>query len=925
MNKIDVFLAGEDDDDDDVTMQSSSSTLANTLPDQFTQDSSNLSNLTKETAGVAEKLCKQFQMLLFNINTSKRACMNGSTNLTDVMANFSDSIGVGSFKLNLVKMLMGDKQRAEDIQSEVQRLTSDTVNESQLLPSLLTLLQEMQDINAAQERLYQSLHTINNDLAQNKNPTTNTSQFTLSDVNCISNVSIVEIYDRDLQKIPSLYRNWLTMTGPRLAEIFKNWPMFKRVDSHGLFISTPPNSTESFLAKVDSKFFQTTTEHSLAAITELENQLAIALQKFWDLNKIELEKSQLGCVKQFQPPFGHVEDIDDNIFSANLAQPTDMSANTNLRLMLTAGDQQQYTSVLVTPNNTYAIELSGNSCGCRTFKPNRSQSGFSSAANGEDDYDYFTLGTGRRQRKRRRQLIKKCKKQCMKKCRGDNDDFEYELGCEQTTSDFDFRTAGNKDVEPQVGVNVTLNSTIRAADIQRRIYALAANTIMRANSSLDYLPAVADSFFSMLNAVNDFDSLQNLVKVGKKKSLSCVSRGEIEALEAAFAYNVINSDDIKCDKSSTSSSLSCNVYKLNYEAEYNLLKKILEMTKTYEYDPQPGELLLPQSKWYVKTEKALKAYNACDQQLTSIMLKKFSVSSGYNNKQTMGSIGVLNQDASSFVVSEDKKVIKYKTDSGRPIANDFEMFKRSMVVDQTTKKIENLRASKEAMQKIIDNANAALVKVIATAIPKIERQYSDVYAKNMTEILKEMFVSRTLCERISNASNTSLGQLWKSMYAESKAKDFFSFLCELTPEQIRGEQFGERRVPAVGCLLSMISARPSYIQAINTDNSKVYYPNNHPIIPILSDIADFIEELQKLEYMPFENQKLVQPGSAVSGATANLPTLALVPTDLDVRIKELEDLVSKMAALKVDQLEKRFSTPILEIGRNVTEVFTLYG
>lgn len=342
------------------------------------------------------------------MSTSKQAMLNASTNFSELGVRFSDAMDVGQMKSNLIKMLENHRQRAEDIKINVQRMTSGTVNQAELIPALVAQLREIQEIEQADTSLAQSIQSIHNDLFQYKNSIGNknrqpTVEFTLKDILYVSNATIVETFDRYFQKSPGLYRIWVTNVYPRLTEIFVHWPEFKRVsEKHKLFIPTPANATDTYLSSpvVDSRFFETTAR-SNSAISEFEKQLGIVLNSFFSLNSVELTKSQLDCLKKYKPPFGYVNDIADNIFFQNLTQATDTSAKNNLRLFLAAGGEDTvYTSVMVTPNNTFAVELSGNSCGCRNIKPRGGTNSAFMLVNGIDDQDYFSLGCGQRRKRK---------------------------------------------------------------------------------------------------------------------------------------------------------------------------------------------------------------------------------------------------------------------------------------------------------------------------------------------------------------------------------------------------------------------------------------------------------------------------------------------------------------------------------------------
>lgn len=955
MNKIDVFSANNSsrlDNNSSSNINRNEETIVNNLNDQVIQDSSNLSQITKETAGLEEKICRQFQMLTHNVNTGKQAMINASSSLNEISVRISDALEAGQFKINLIKMLESDKQRAEEIKAKVESITSTMVNQSELIPSLVAQLQELKRIDRAETILANSIENIHKDLEQYRqsigDKNKQSFEFTHNDIVYVSNVTIVEAYERDLQKSPGLYRVWVTCAYESLKDVFKLWPEFKRYnEKYGMFIPTKANSTEPFLVTLDSSFLQNTTRN-ITAIIALEKQLAAVLNKFWSLAKSELTKSQLDCVKKYPPPFGYVEDLQENIFTDNMTQTTDISTKNNLRLLLAAGDEE-YSSVLVTPNNTFAIELSGNSCGCRSFKPPRQNQGFSLLQGSVNDSEYFSLGCGRQdqqQQQRRRQQQKRPKSSslvgncCSKKRRYDatptttiaqgddddgGDDFEYFIpgrGNQYDVGEYDndnndyFEMGGTGPGTATTTTPASLSNIAASAlsmsghEIQRQILQLVSTIIVRIQKTLSEVPAVADSFLSMINAVNDFDALQNLTKTILKSSQFVVKYDELKSLLESFDYNIVSNKE------------AGDVYKINYESLFNKLTAVLNKMTEFKPEPVPGVYILPKSLWYTVQKDVRKAYNVCEQQLTSVLLKMYSSGPKFNNRQTMGSIGVLNMDASSFFQEDSNRTLTYKIND--QIEASFEKYKADMIVNQLTKKVEFLTEAKTGMDKIITNANKALPTVL-TVIPILKnfRTYNKPeYMANLTQLLKNVFISRTFCERIGFVRESSLFEVWKKSYS---GMDFFEFLCAMPPENVSSEKYGS--ATAVGCMLSLL-ANLRAKRASSDDTIEYYDPSDEFYTKILVPIQKFFNTLQRLEFIPFENQTLYMPGSAVApptGVAVELPTLGLVAKNLDDKIASYNETIKKMNDLKLWNLEKRFATPIIQIGQPVSDVFTRYG
>lgn len=948
MNKIDVFSAIDssrlNNNSSNNVVNRNEETIVNNLNDQIIQDSSNLSQITKETAGLEEKICRQFQMLTHNVNTGKQAMINASSSLNEISVRISDALEAGQFKINLIKMLESDKQRAEEIKAKVESITSTMVNQSELIPSLVAQLQELKRIDRAETILANSIENIHKDLEQYKqsigDKNKQSFEFTHNDIVYVSNVTIVEAYERDLQKNPGLYRVWVACAYESLKDVFKLWPEFKRYhEKYSMFIPTKANATEPFLVTLESSFLQNTSRN-ITAIIALEKQLAAVLNKFWSLAKAELSKSQLDCVKKYQPPFGYVEDLQENIFTDNMTQSTDISTKNNLRLLLATGDEE-YSSVLVTPNNTFAIELSGNSCGCRSFKPPRQNQGFSLLQGSVNDSEYFSLGCGRQQQQQRQQkrpksssLVGNC---CSKKRRydatttaaqGGDDDFEYYMpgrGNQYNDGEYDNDNNDYNDYFEMGGTPGTATTTTSPAslsniaasslsmsghEIQRQILQLVSAIIVRIQKTLSEVPAVADSFLSMINAVNDFDALQNLTKTILKSSQFVVKYDELKSLLESFDYNIVSNKEVG------------DVYKINYESLFNKLTAVLNKMTAFKPEPVPGVYILPKSLWYTVQKDVRKAYNVCEQQLTSVLLKMFSSGPKFNNRQTMGSIGVLNMDASSFYLEDANRTLTYKLND--QIEASFEKYKADMIVSQLTKKVESLTEAKTGMEKIITNANKALADTMTKVIPNLKnfRTYNKPeYMANLAQVLKNVFISRTFCERIGFVAQSSLFEVWKKSYS---GMDFFEFLCAMPPENITNEKYGT--ATAVGCMLSLVVNLRA--KRSTNDVTEYYDATDELYTKILVPIHKFFNALQRLEFIPLENQTLYMPGSAIApptGVAVELPTLGLVAKNLDDKIASYNETIKKMNDLKLWNLEKRFATPIIQIGQPVSDVFTRYG
>lgn len=828
------------------------------------RDARNLIPITDASAELAKTLAEQLRLLNFNLGQTRDANVRTSKTLNDMTIGLGDAFAVSRLEFNITNKVENDKRTLEFIQSEIQRNGSQIISNPESTIKLQRYLLEVKKISAENAELHANLTKIRQELAviERKLQETrknNTQELENSAIVNISNFSILVLFENELKTKPtsSTYISWQTYY-PQFAAVLQNWPDLKRVDPvTKLFISEPNPAVV-----IASDYF---AGKNLVAVASLEQQLGTILNTFWSLNRAELEKSQAACFKKYRPPFAHLKDLPDNVFINSIVRTCQRDGQSNLRLLLSSeamGEndfENENVKTMFTSNGSVfqtSTSPAGSLCACKFSSP---------------QIDSFPIQ--KRPAAIEYGTLKRTKL---------NDDGDY--GAKGGDDDFYNNLYAGKGGEEDnaKAVNSFTDTTSLDNTLMRALTNSLSQAVFFTNETLKVLPGSVRSLISLANSMTDMSSIQCVSS--KKIDPNLVTYATLIGIILAYDWQITRNDEV------------ADLFKMSAEKTIDVLKNaVIVFDKT---EPPTDAIHLPKELRRTAHPNLVGVYNICYKHLRSVISNKFTSASTFNNKATIGSVGVVNFSDRSFFIDPtlDNKVVVFKPDP--TLESQFEEFKKQIAVNDFRRRLEVYTQTSQKITTTLENINAVISTertVLSNALTTYSTGISPQEAAALKNIFEKIIEHRNFCADFELPSDSSLYPDYEVLSKSTPAIDPVIIMARLA-EKITNEQFAS--LPSYGCLLNRIS---------------IEY-NSGPYPKVMSVFRHLFKALPKLRQISEENYSLSVDGKFV-------PQLE----KLNTNINTITNQIKTLDTLKMNALEKRFTSPVIGLDLSLVDAFAKYG
>lgn len=889
-------------------------------------DTGNIKEIIGTSSKATAALAQQMRMLVYNLNAAENACSKTSGALNSITVGFERAIDPAKLTIDMQAQINHDKQRIQTIKAAIDQYGTQLVNDPQLYSQIKKYLDEIRSVENNQKIIAIGIKNMRQDLdtiaSMQKTRNKNIGQvFNPADhLTIVSNASIVEMYDLELQKHTALYNSW-KLYFPEFQSVFSDWADFKRSDNKKLFITQKPGATEFSLSNLGANYL---LDKNDIAVKSLEQRLAEVLNNFWALNSGDLEKLTAECFKKYRPPFGFIKNLPSNVFMKSLTYACERDGTngaSRIKLLLSqemgnGSDSPLPITSLVSSN--YKVDFGLAAGGLPQIDISRvcGQSAFAAPT----DQIYGTIYPAGNCCRGRRAfgndwLNDDDDNGEMEEGAGDMDEMDlysnlyagaapkvyiatqaYPSKRKSSSRHVATYVSKRARTEPMSmdGAPADYKLTASINDMYNAIVSSIATCTSLLNYSVEGFPKIISNVISMMDALGDMQSFQCLTR--RAASQLYVSVGEIAELIATYDYNITHNDDLG------------EVYRLNKAQTIGLLKQALKSIPPIETRPATpnGAYVLPRDMWYTTHREILRAYNACNNQVYSVLTNRMASASLYVNKLTIGNIGILNQDSSKFFIepSSNGKLIKFKTpDAGLEAA--FDKFKADLALDQLNFKLGTLKRSREAITLSVDMMNAAYNQcqtLLNDALAEDQRSGAPRFGNAFSHILDSIMTTRSFCAHYERPNDSSLYAAYLNDLKSNPNLSYIEYFSKLTNDQIKSELYGG--VSSIGCLLNRATSSGE------KKNATRDYP---PAKKILEGFLILFTGLLKIRALPTENYKLE------NGVFSPVYDL------IDKQIADLNKQIADWSAVHLAVLEKKFSTPIIRENETIVDLLLKYG